>query len=323
MASANKDAPQAVAFMTLFSRVKDWCDDRPEELSRMADGDEVLSELCEKLWEKANHMKRAERRRRELFASPVDTKFIEAWREFEQRYDRAVWEVVWWPIISADLNSLGEPDEKSPEIVLWEIADDAAGETARGLQEAVDLGRQEAEMAADNGREFPEGFVEAVVDGADAWDRLKKEAGFDLRGVFRRRELVPFVLIPRHVAAGHGGTDPAMLRNLLEAHEAFVYGTPRACVGMLRSIMEVVLREHYGATGKDLYERIESVRRLPAKANHAALHTLRKRANSLLHLSDGPAEKPLDSEPAVLERQIVAFLFVLRVLIENTPQRKR
>jgi hypothetical protein len=38
------------------------------------------------------------------------------------------------------------------------------------------------------------------------WKSLKDEAGFDLRGVIRRRALVPFVLFPRHVAAHHGQT---------------------------------------------------------------------------------------------------------------------
>jgi hypothetical protein len=42
-----------------------------------------------------------------------------------------------------------------------------------------------------------EDFRESIEDAMAAWQRLKHDAGFDLQGVFRRRELVPFVLIPR------------------------------------------------------------------------------------------------------------------------------
>lgn len=46
-------------------------------------------------------------------------------------------------------------------------------------------------------------FWEVMEDAAAAWERLRDDAGFDLHGVFRRREMVPFVLVPRHVAAKH------------------------------------------------------------------------------------------------------------------------
>jgi hypothetical protein len=51
------------------------------------------------------------------------------------------------------------------------------------------------DFALDHGtqdwRDFPERLREGIEDGMAAWERLKRDAGFDLRGVFRRRELAP------------------------------------------------------------------------------------------------------------------------------------
>jgi hypothetical protein len=74
-----------------------------------------------------------------------------------------------------------------------------------------------------------EDFRECIEDAMAAWQRLKHDAGFDLQGVFRRRELIPFVLVPRHVAAKHGSAEAlSMLKNLQQAHDAFVFGAPFA-----------------------------------------------------------------------------------------------
>ncbi len=116
--------------------------------------------------------------------------------------------------------------------------------------------------------------IEQVVKWARAdWKSLKDEAGFDLRGVFRRRALVPFVLFPRHVAAHHGQAEKLPIyENLRQAHEAFVFGTPFAALALMRSIMEVVLRDHYRANGNDLSERISNSKKLlPKGAEQAAL----------------------------------------------------
>ncbi len=109
-----------------------------------------------------------------------------------------------------------------------------------------------------------------------------------------------------------------MLKNLQQAHDAFVYGATYAALALMRSIMEAVLRDHYRAEGKDLIDRIRNVRgRLPRGANEAALHRLRKLANAILHL-DREKDEALPSTDAVqLEKEIVSLLFVLRALIEG------
>jgi hypothetical protein len=105
--------------------------------------------------------------------------------------------------------------------------------------------------------DYDKEFLAGIEDAMAAWQRLKHDAGFDLQGVFRRRELVPFVLVPRHVAAKHGSAQAlSMLKNLQQAHDAFIFGASLAALALMRSILEAVLRDHYGAEGEDLSERI-------------------------------------------------------------------
>jgi hypothetical protein len=79
--------------------------------------------------------------------------------------------------------------------------------------------------------------------------------------------------------------------------------------------METVLRDHFNAEGNDLSERINSVRKiLPAGANEAALHRLRKLANAVLHGRADSGEMLTTLEP------MVSLLLVLRALIEGVPQ---
>jgi hypothetical protein len=134
--------------------------------------------------------------------------------------------------------------------------------------------------------------------------------------------LVPFVLIPRHVAAKYGNAKAlSMLKNLQQAHDAFVFGTPFAAVALMRSIMEALLRDHYWAEGEDLSERInQASKRLPRGANAAALHRLRRLANAILHLEPEKDEGLPKIEPIQLEKEIVSLLLVLRGLIEGAPQ---
>jgi hypothetical protein len=89
----------------------------------------------------------------------------------------------------------------------------------------------------------------------------------------------------------------------------------------MRSVMETILRDHYGAEGQDLSERInQASKRLPNGASSAALHRLRRLANAILHLDSEKDEGLPKIEPIQLEKEIVSLLFVLRALIEGAPE---
>jgi hypothetical protein len=276
-----KDSAEVIKFLSLLARLKDCCDDDPEGLFDRAKEDEGLKGLCNQLSLTASFLRMNERRRRELFAAPVDPKFLTAYRDFEKRYEKRL-AGIWLADILPGLDEIER--EHTPEADLqWENADHEGSEQARAIEGAIEF-TYETTRADDY---LDEDFRESIEDAMAAWQRLKDDAGFDLRGVFRRRELVPFVLVPRHVAAKHGSEQAlSMLKNLQQAHDAFVLGAPLAALALMRSILEAVLRDHYGAKGKDLSERINhAIKRLPSGASVAALHRLRKRANAILHLN--------------------------------------
>lgn len=311
-----KDSREVIEFMALFSRLKLFCDDAPEELADLASSDSSVKDLCLELSFAAHFLKTNERRTRVLFAAPVDPAFLAAWRDYEERYESIVSDV-WVSDLLPELSS-GVPSRISKADVQWTHADNEAAEQASGIAEAFAFARFNIEQEHRHDS-FPDGFVESIQEGLAAWERLAKDTGFGLHGVFRRRAIVPFVLVPRHVAAKHGSAETlSMLKNLQQAHDAFVFGATYAALALMRSIMEALLRDHYRAEGKDLNERIRNARgRLPPGANEGALHRLRKLANAILHLDREKDEGLPKMDEVRLEKEIVSLLFVLRALIEG------
>jgi hypothetical protein len=389
----NKDSPEVVNFMRLFGKLKDWSEDDPGSLPYLADTDEAIKDLCLELLRAAGSLQKDERRDPDFFTAPVDSKFISAWREFEEHFADALL------IVRSNAVEAGETHFLSfdwYERTQWEDADYKASETAAAIEAIIDFADSQADamigasnterldwtpvnIAAlpkeakakytelrgslvalqasrneviksilgelktcdDEARkselkdqliqiksEFdddPMPIEDAIKLAMADWKSLKNETGLDLRGVFRRRALVPFVLFPRHVAAHHGRNDLlSIYQNLRQAHEAFVFGAPFAALALMRSIMEVVLRDHYDSSADDhdlaLYERINNSRKLlPHGANAAALHRLRKVANAVLHLGPEKNEALPRLESIQLEKEILSLFRVLRALIEGAP----
>jgi hypothetical protein len=113
----------------------------------------------------------------------------------------------------------------------------------------------------------------------------------------------------------------SLITNLGAAQRAFVFGSLPAALALMRSILESALRDHYGAVGADLDQRISNAKRLPERANRGRLHSLRKRANAVLHLDDEVIYKLPVLDDEGLEKEIVSLLLVLRALIEEAPVR--
>jgi Domain of unknown function (DUF4145) len=117
-----------------------------------------------------------------------------------------------------------------------------------------------------------------------------------------------------HVAAKHSPAQAlSLFEHLKQAHEAFVFGAPLAVLALLRSVLELVLRNHYGTSG-DLEEQIKSVKRLPTRVTRGDLHDIRRLANAVLHFSTDRLTIPED-----IESQMIKHLDVVRRLIEGAP----
>lgn len=319
MSKPGNNSAEVVRFLTLFERLKDWSDNDPASLPSQAKGDESVRELCDKLFYAGERLRTSERRSRPQFAAPVDPAFLKAWRDYEDRYETVVQGILLSGIfdIAPPDPGTGEPVGVSKADQQWSSADDDAAEQSSGINDAMDFAQFNVDQ--DWRWEDQPKFAERIQEGIAAWERLTQDTGFDLHGVFRRRALVPFVLVPRNVAAKHGSAEVlSMLKNLQQAHDAFVFGATYAALALMRSIMEAVLRDHYRAEGKDLVERIRNARgRLPPGAGEAALHRLRKLANAVLHLDRERDEGLPKMDEMRLEKEIVSLLFVLRALIEG------
>jgi hypothetical protein len=307
-----KDSPAVIHFMVAYQKLRHMVDDDPAGLEKLAVDDEPIKELCSNVHNAARILRIAEWDHRHQFAAPVDPKFIETWRDYEDRFSEPL-AAVWLRDLGFDLEqSTQEQSDKFNQ--KWEIAADSATERATNVESVLDFA---AEQITDPHRDFPESFSQNIEEGVVEWHNLKEETGFDLEGVFRRRELVPFVLVPRHVARQHGAEEKLSLFTLLQqAHEAFVFGVPFAALALMRAILEVVLERHYGSEGKDLIDLIKNAKSLPPAANAAKLHRIRRLANDILHFERERLQLPRD-----MERELLGFLYALRSLIEAAPPR--
>ncbi len=326
--AVNKDSSEVVEFMTVFARLRDWLDDEPEGLYELAiDGEDApLKELCSKVYWAAFFITRSNKSRRELFASPVDPNVIEIWKIYENRYEETVGKIVFVELHNALLDLPGQLQNDdgpipTPLEIAWSNADWEAGERVNELQVALEFVSEEL----DNDCSMrDEDYTARIQESLEVWKTLRFETGLDFRGIFRRRELIPFTLIPRHVANKEVDKNKLTLIDLLQqAQEAFIFGTPYAALALMRAVLETVLRDHYLVKGRDLCERINNCKGLPEKVNHQALHRLRKRGNQVVHKRDSGLMKEFVAfEIQGQELEVMALLNQLRHLIENAPNRR-
>jgi hypothetical protein len=308
-----KDDNLVMQFMILFAKLRDWIDDDPNCLHDLAAKDESIKKLCLDTGNFALKLSLAERRRRPLFAAPVDPQFLKVWRDYEIRYSQAMAN-----ILLADLWDI-EPGtflraQRDTFDDRWEVARCEAQESANAMDQVFDFVSDHIEVG-----DYPQSLADNMERGISTWRHLTVEAGLDVEGIMRRREIVPFVLIPRHVSRRHGDAEKlSLLTHLQQAQEAFVYGVSFASIALMRSLLEAVLKTHYGSTGQDLEQLVSNARSLPVGVKRVALHQLRRLANHIIHFGNADVEMPQD-----LERQLAKYLYTLRALIEGAPSTPR
>jgi len=307
---AAKDHELVARFMRFFAKLKDISDDEPAHVEELSRSDEGFRKLCLDLSLAAGMLNAAERSHRDLFTAPVDPKFVSAWRDYEQRFG-GVLAGVFLEDLGLAIRSSADENPGSEALAL-EYAEDSARESANAIEAVTDFAEQE--IGADH-HDYDSAFVEQIELGLLEWKRLQFALGFDVRQALTRRNLVPFVLIPRHVAMKHSQSQLlSLFEHLRQAHEAFVFGTPLAALALLRSVIELVLKNHYHSPGNDLKEYINNATSLPAGMSRTDLHAIRRLANAVLHFNK-EAAPPLED----IERQMVKHLDVLRRLIEGVP----
>ena len=325
MTRSGTDSDDVIRFMTQFARLKSWVDDDPMDLVSDAIRDESIRDICVSLNWDAYVLRQAEQRHPELFTAPVNPDFIALWRDYEKRYER----VVNWVSSSVLFSDLGlgdgdviaelsaeRPASDTPDLI-WQRADHDAAEAIEKMGIAMIFAENQIRVE-DVWDEQPD-VVEDVEAGIEGWNSLSANIGLDLRGILRRRALVPFVLVPRKIANQQGSTHrTALLQNLKEAQESFINGTLSACVALLRATVEVVLTEHFRLFGNDLKAKINSARgKLPLGVTVRELHELRELANRLLHSPQRDYDDILKGGDQLSEIRIVSLLITVRSLVEG------
>ena len=88
----------------------------------------------------------------------------------------------------------------------------------------------------------------------------------------------------------------------------------------MRSILEKILRDHYGATESKLYELIDQA--LHFKRQKDAMHRIRMLVNAIVHWENekGKWEMRFLLGKEEQEKSMVLHLFALRKLIEEAPK---
>lgn len=309
MSRDSKDSHEVVRFMAMFARLKELINDEPGGLLTAAAQESHVQKLCYELLIITMLLGMSENQSRTQHTSPVDPKFVSAWRDYQDRYERVVAQAAMQQF------NFGAQQQVVDSDLQWNGADSDALERAAAIEEVF----EHVNSAIEHDTSLDDDAIYQLTEGVVFWGALKSQVGVDLRGIFRRRALIPFVLVPRAVAQKYGDSDsPSMLTNLQQAHDAFVFGTPFAALALMRSLMEVVLRDHYDAKGSNLAERIEHVSgRLPTGVNVAALDRLRELANTVLHLNSKKTEAFNSLNEKDIEKQIASLLLVLRNLIEG------
>jgi hypothetical protein len=304
----NEDSDEVVKFMTIY-----------QELCRVIDGglDGInvggiksirLQELYLELAWAAFPFEVSEKRQRLSHSAPVNPRFAKAWRDYEAKHQQEA--AKYW-LIGLGLNSEENDSSSRPRLdERWNYADEEALSQTKSVNAVFEFVRDEI---GQDWSELASEHVGELEDGLDAWNTMVESTGFDLRGVFRRRRLLPFVLVPRHVSQHYGEEEHgSLLKRLQEAHDAFVFGSNFAAIALMRSILETTLIKHYRSFGNDLNQQIENCTGLPLRCSKLALHDVRKLANAVLHSSNSSNQVPN-------ELKMLSLLTVLQTLIEGAP----
>jgi hypothetical protein len=242
------------------------------------------------------------------FTAPVSPGHIEQWRDYEKKYSQVIGEIFAAHALGVSMDAVPSRPPELYEAQRIRIEGRSKDDVDK-LDHVFDFVDQIDTSF------WEEDHDDALERGIATWRQLRSHVLRDLVGIIRRRAFVPFVLIPKNVSDAHGSAEKlSLFTNLHEAQEAFVYGLPFACISMMRSVIETVVRDCYGSSGIDLEERIKNAKL--RGVTHVELQQIRKLANAVLHLQHDNVQVPID-----LERRLITHLRVVRKLIENTPPR--
>lgn len=331
-------SPDQAVFLTRFSKLKQQCNDDPKRLKNLALEDPHISECCYHLHETAESIVQGDGKSKKTMIS-VDQDFRDAWRDYQERYRLEVFysAPIFRTPVHLTLSSETSENMGSDWKERWNLSQIGAlrfslcecfirmslvylkntGEIKRVYNYIKKL-HAAHRRGCIKSEDIPED-IPNVDEMLSSMDFLQEATGINPNEVVRRHSLLSTV----HITQKAGATHP-MLEHLEQAQRAFVGGAPLASVALIRSIMEVVLRQHYRTEddihATDLEALINNASDLPPEVNPTRLHDIRRNANAILHADPNQNHRAkilYDGSDERLETEIASMFKALRELIEG------
>jgi hypothetical protein len=321
-------------FCDLFKKLKDWCDDDPAGLPEYAQQDTSIGELCTSLHEAYIKCTRNDEREPKIVYSDLPSDLVKLLREYSTRYNQRVHEAA----LICDMQKFKLPEmrhhfeemgvnydeflEKLEKLndFTFKANRKQFGESSTGfvrLSDDLTNFLKQAVLLPDP----PSSILDEARLALRALRDVVESTEIDFSDVFRRRNLMPEFFIPRHVSHRHHNTETSAPYELIaQATRAFIYGSELGAIALLRSLMEMLLVEHYGSSGRDLSEIINNTRKLPVSVTIDELHKLRKSANDILHGAFRITVRDDPNNEILSDKTVVRFIELMRDLIEGVPR---
>jgi hypothetical protein len=178
----SKDHESVVEFLDLFGQLRTQVHNDPSDLEEKAAKNDSLRRLCLDVLTASEPFEFSESRARRRFVRPVNPVFIEAWRAFEADYHGPLGRI-WLAESGLDLDKLFEGSER-----IERSATDDQGYLAEEKKQSQGIGTVfeiiSEQLDHPEGR-FPEALADELTTGIQAWEKLTREYGLDVEGIFR------------------------------------------------------------------------------------------------------------------------------------------
>jgi hypothetical protein len=329
MSGTPKDSPEVMTFMALFAEVKKICGDQPEALAGLAGDDQQVRNLCVRLHSLATDLVFAEASHSEAFAVSVRKTFRTAWRDFQDRYHEPIFYITICAFREdgdgGEVYFSHDAFHKQAPHMAFAVSDIVAQEAFIALEKSMLALEVLKEQTSETGLEIQANDGATlrldIGNALESWQLLRDTVGLDIRTAFRRRQLLPFTLVPDQVPVPQPENGRlSLLKHLADAQNAFVFGSTLAALGLMRSIMESTLRDYYHAPGSTIEQFINNATGLPDLVSPARLHFLRTISNDVLHLSNSARFRRTSLNGERMEREVISLFRMLRDLIEGIPE---
>jgi hypothetical protein len=337
----SKKVSELGAFVSTFRKLKEWTDECPERIIEFAERDGSIGSLCFDMMNCYLDLALSIDKSGIVIRDGVDVTFIRNMREFEKLYKFSVEKAsfnylkTWGKIFGLDRDDGFKDLWKQANFIINGMDNISSKcnedqwlffhKSGKELQQRIITQL----TAANNwlkGNEIKTPYKsDGSPLGVTAIDDLLwliDDFHLDIGTAFRRKSLLPDIYIPAHVSDRFHNQEKAALYDYLEqASKAFIFGSAAGSIALLRSVVELVLSEHYRSSGRELSELIDNAQGLPKNASASQLHRLRKMANAILHvpIPRGPGTDEIEERRSELDT--LALINLVRELIEGAPLR--